>query len=150
MPLPLPGFDPFKRPQSVPNMARHLELTVEGSAYHTLGVYDVCHPGRAESEYALNIVQTPNLPGCVAPKLVRNPNRVTEVVDLIHAVRAYSNNYGVKSLQLVVGFAETPHLDCSTASENPNEEEQNHIPSSMLRKGEWFARTERDSEVRRT
>ena len=144
----LSWLDAFKRSQSVPNVARHLELIVEGSAYHTLGVYDVGHPGGAESEYALNVVQTPDFPGCVARKLVRNPHRVAEVVRSIYAVGAYANDYGVKPLQLVVGFAETPHLDCSTASEGANEEEQNDIPASMLRKGEWFARTERDSEVR--
>ncbi len=129
-------------------MARHLELIVEGPANHALGVYDVGHPGGAESEYALNIVQTTDIPGCVAPKFVRNSNRVSETLAPFHAFRAYSDDYRNKRLKFIMSFAETPDLDRSSEGESPNIEEQNDIPASILRKGEWFARTERDSEVR--
>ena len=103
-------------------MARHLELIVEGATDYALGVYDVGDSGRAEAESAAYIVKTADFSLGVACELIRNSNRVAESLIPICAVCTYANYYRIKRQQLIVGFAETPDLDCSSVSEGANEE----------------------------
>ena len=139
MSLPLARLDAFERSQSVLNVAAHSYLVVEGSSDYAFGVYDVGNPGGAQTESAPHIVETANVPGCVATQFVRNSGRVAESLTPLHAVGADSDDYCIKRHQFVMGFTETPDLNRSSVSEGSNEEEQDDIPALILREGESFA-----------
>lgn len=119
------GFigDFFERLQCVLDMARHLELVVEGSTDYTLCVYDVGDSGCAEAESATHIVEAAYFSRGVASEFIRDSNRVAESLIPIRAVCTYANYYRIERPQLIMGFAETPDLDCSPVSEGASEEE---------------------------
>ncbi len=87
----------LERVQRVLNMARHLELIVEGATDYALGVYDVGDSGCAESESAAHIVKTADFSLGVASEPIWNSNRVAESLIPICAVCTYANYYRIKS-----------------------------------------------------
>ena len=112
---------------------------MKDSTDYALGIYDVGDSGGAETESATYIVKTAHFTGGVASEFIRNSNRVAESLNPIRAVCTYANYNRIKRRQLIVGFAETPDLDRSPVSESSNEEEEDYVASSVLRKGELFS-----------
>ena len=121
---------------------------MEGATDYTPCVYDVGDSGCAEAESATHIVEAADLSRGVASEFIRDSNRAAESLIPIRAVCTYADYHRIERHQLIMGFAETPDLDCSSVSESASEEEEDDILSSMLREGESLSRTERYCEVR--
>ena len=94
-PLPLARRDAFECSQSVLNVAAYSYLVVKGSADYAICVYDVGDPGSAETESAPHIVKTAHFPRVVAPKFIGDSGGITEVLQFIYFVSAYSNDNSI-------------------------------------------------------
>ena len=81
--------------QCVLNMAPHPKLVMKGSADYAICVYDVSDPGSAETESAPHIVKTAHFPRIVAPKFIGDSDGITEVLQFIYFVSAYSNDNSI-------------------------------------------------------
>ena len=89
-------FEASEGPQRALDVAGHHYLVVEDAPDHPVAVDDVGHPGGAQPETALDVVEPAYLSRGVAAEAERGAGGVAEAPEPVYAVSADADDDGVE------------------------------------------------------
>ena len=99
-----------------------------------LGVYNVGEPGDAQAESPPDVVKALHLAGRIAAQDKGNVVGCGKPFQLVHIIRADTNDQGIPLLKVPLGVSKLPGLDGSTIGECPEEEIDDNVPAPVLQK----------------